>query len=86
MPDQLINGHQMRYEVYGQGQAMVMNHGGLGGDEGVAPSLNTTLLPWLDGLNDFLRPARVGKLRDSRRWILHEELLPRPVLSLKRLV
>ena len=34
MPDQLINGHQMHYEVYGQGQAMVMIHGGLGGDEG----------------------------------------------------
>lgn len=34
MPDHLINDHQMHYEVYGQGQAMVMIHGGLGGDEG----------------------------------------------------
>ena len=34
MPEQLINGYQMHYEVYGQGQPLVMIHGGLGGDEG----------------------------------------------------
>ena len=34
MPDELINGYVMRYEVYGQGPALVMIHGGLGGGEG----------------------------------------------------
>ena len=34
MPDQFINGYEMHYEVYGQGPALVMIHGGLGGDEG----------------------------------------------------
>lgn len=36
MPEQLINGYQMHYEVYGQGQPLVMIHGGLGGGEGCA--------------------------------------------------
>ena len=36
MPEQLINGYEMHYEVYGQGQPLVMIHGGLGGGEGCA--------------------------------------------------
>jgi len=36
VPEQLINGYQMHYEVYGQGQPLVMIHGGLGGGEGCA--------------------------------------------------
>jgi pimeloyl-ACP methyl ester carboxylesterase len=39
LPEHLINGYQMRYEVYGQGQPLVMIHGGLGGGEGCAPLL-----------------------------------------------
>jgi 3-oxoadipate enol-lactonase len=36
MPDEVINGYRMHYEVYGQGQPLVMAHGGLGGGEGCA--------------------------------------------------
>lgn len=36
MPDEVINGYRMHYEVYGQGQPLVMIHGGLGGGEGCA--------------------------------------------------
>ncbi len=36
MPDELINGYEMHFEVYGQGPALVMIHGGLGGGEGSA--------------------------------------------------
>ena len=36
MPEELINGYRMHYEVYGQGQPLVMVHGGLGGGEGCA--------------------------------------------------
>ena len=36
MPDEVINGYQMHYETYGQGPALVMIHGGLGGGEGSA--------------------------------------------------
>jgi 3-oxoadipate enol-lactonase len=39
LPENLINGYQMRYEVYGQGQPLVMIHGGLGGGEGCAALL-----------------------------------------------
>ena len=34
MPEESINGYRMHYEVYGQGQPLVMIHGGLGGGEG----------------------------------------------------
>ena len=34
MPQELINGYRMHYEVYGEGQPLVMIHGGLGGGEG----------------------------------------------------
>jgi 3-oxoadipate enol-lactonase len=34
MPEESINGYRMHYEVYGQGEALVMIHGGLGGGEG----------------------------------------------------
>jgi 3-oxoadipate enol-lactonase len=34
MPEELINGYRMHYEVHGQGDALVMIHGGLGGGEG----------------------------------------------------
>ena len=37
MPEATINGYRMHYEVYGQGQPLVMIHGGLGGGEGCAP-------------------------------------------------
>ena len=36
MPDALINGYKMYYETHGQGQPLVMIHGGLGGGEGCA--------------------------------------------------
>ena len=36
MPDALINGYMMYYETHGQGQPLVMIHGGLGGGEGCA--------------------------------------------------
>jgi 3-oxoadipate enol-lactonase len=36
MPEALINGYRMHYEVYGEGQPLVMVHGGLGGGEGCA--------------------------------------------------
>jgi 3-oxoadipate enol-lactonase len=34
MPQEVINGYRMYYEVYGQGPALAMVHGGLGGGEG----------------------------------------------------
>jgi pimeloyl-ACP methyl ester carboxylesterase len=34
--DDVINGYRMHYEAYGQGQPLVMAHGGLGGGEGCA--------------------------------------------------
>ena len=34
MPQEQINGYRMHYEVYGEGQPLVMIHGGLGGGEG----------------------------------------------------
>lgn len=36
MPQELINGYRMHNEVYGEGQPLVMIHGGLGGGEGCA--------------------------------------------------
>ncbi|PKB80146.1 MAG: hypothetical protein BZY88_09495 [SAR202 cluster bacterium Io17-Chloro-G9] len=36
MPEETINGYRMYYEVHGQGQPLVMIHGGLGGGEGCA--------------------------------------------------
>ena len=36
MPEETINGYKMYYEVHGQGQPLVMIHGGLGGGEGCA--------------------------------------------------
>jgi len=36
MPEETINGYRMYYEVHGQGQPIVMIHGGLGGGEGSA--------------------------------------------------
>lgn len=36
MPEARINGYRMHYEVYGEGQPLVMVHGGLGGGEGCA--------------------------------------------------
>lgn len=36
MPNELINGYKMHYEDQGQGPALVMIHGGLGGGEGAA--------------------------------------------------
>lgn len=36
MPDELINGYRMHYEVHGRGEPLVMIHGGLGGGEGSA--------------------------------------------------
>ena len=36
MPQETINGYKMHYEVHGQGQPLVMIHGGLGGGEGSA--------------------------------------------------
>lgn len=36
MPEELINGYRMHYEVRGQGPPLVMIHGGLGGGEGCA--------------------------------------------------
>ena len=36
MPEKTINGYRMYYEVHGQGQPLVMIHGGLGGGEGCA--------------------------------------------------
>ena len=36
MPEETINGYRMYYEVHGEGQPIVMIHGGLGGGEGCA--------------------------------------------------
>ena len=36
MPEELINGYRMYYEVHGGGPALVMVHGGLGGGDGCA--------------------------------------------------
>jgi pimeloyl-ACP methyl ester carboxylesterase len=36
VPEELINGYRMHYEVYGRGEPLVMIHGGLGGGEGSA--------------------------------------------------
>ena len=36
MPEAIINGYRMHYEVYGRGQPLVLIHGGLGGG-GSAP-------------------------------------------------
>ncbi|MFQ6028822.1 MAG: alpha/beta fold hydrolase [Dehalococcoidia bacterium] len=36
MPEVMINGYRMHYEVYGRGKPLVMIHGGLGGGEGCA--------------------------------------------------
>lgn len=36
MPQETINGYKMHYEVHGEGQPLVMIHGGLGGGEGSA--------------------------------------------------
>ena len=36
MPQETINGYKMHYEVHGDGQPLVMIHGGLGGGEGSA--------------------------------------------------
>lgn len=36
MPQETINGYRMHYETHGQGQPLVMIHGGLGGGEGSA--------------------------------------------------
>ena len=36
MPEELINGYRMHYEIHGQGPPLVMIHGGLGGGEGCA--------------------------------------------------
>ena len=36
MPDQVINGYRMHYEIYGQSPTLVMIHGGLGGGVGSA--------------------------------------------------
>jgi pimeloyl-ACP methyl ester carboxylesterase len=36
MPQEIINGYNMYYEVHGQGEPLVMIHGGLGGGEGCA--------------------------------------------------
>ena len=36
MPEENINGYRMYYEIHGQGQPIVMIHGGLGGGEGCA--------------------------------------------------
>ena len=36
MPEELINGYLMHYQVHGDGQPLVMIHGGLGGGEGCA--------------------------------------------------
>ena len=36
MPEETINGYKMHYEVNGDGQPLVMIHGGLGGGEGSA--------------------------------------------------
>ena len=36
MPEELMNGYRMHYEVRGQGPPLVMIHGGLGGGEGSA--------------------------------------------------
>jgi pimeloyl-ACP methyl ester carboxylesterase len=36
MPEENINGYRMYYEVHGQGEPIVMIHGGLGGGEGSA--------------------------------------------------
>jgi pimeloyl-ACP methyl ester carboxylesterase len=34
MPEEIVNGYLMHYEVHGDGQPLVMIHGGLGGGEG----------------------------------------------------
>lgn len=39
MPEELINGYLMHYQVHGKGQPLVMIHGGLGGGEGCAAIL-----------------------------------------------
>ena len=39
MTEELINGYRMHYEVYGHGQPLVMVHGGLGGGEGCAATV-----------------------------------------------
>ena len=39
MPEEVINGYRMHYEVYGNGPALVMIHGGLGGGEGSAQTV-----------------------------------------------
>ena len=39
MTEALINGYRMHYEVYGHGQPLVMVHGGLGGGEGCAATV-----------------------------------------------
>ncbi|PKB83328.1 MAG: hypothetical protein BZY88_02470 [SAR202 cluster bacterium Io17-Chloro-G9] len=39
MPEEIINGYRMHHEVYGQGQPLVMVHGGLGGGEGCAATV-----------------------------------------------
>ena len=36
MPEKMINGYRMHYEVYGKGPALTIVHGGLGGGEGCA--------------------------------------------------
>ena len=50
MPEEMINGYRMHYEVHGQGQPLVMVHGGLGGGEGCA----TMVQYYADGLGDGL--------------------------------
>lgn len=39
MPEETINGYRMHYEVHGDGPPLVMIHGGLGGGEGSAPTV-----------------------------------------------
>jgi len=39
MPEEIINGFRMHYELYGSGPALVMIHGGLGGGEGSAATV-----------------------------------------------
>ena len=51
MPEELINGYRMHYEVHGHGQPLVMVHGGLGGGEGCA----ATVEHHADGLSKGFR-------------------------------
>ncbi len=48
MPQETINGYKMHYEVHGQGDVLVMIHGGLGGGEGSAAMVDNFAASYSD--------------------------------------